>query len=136
MNCRLTLNRKPIPERAPAFDRTDTSWPTMLPAPFEPTGTGSPVPSERRQGLASLAQTTPDLAVLDIELSDGRSLTLAAELSRRGVPVIVFSGYGREDLAAVGLEAEVRFFQEARSPEVQLLAVKRLLAAKHGAKIS
>jgi DNA-binding response OmpR family regulator len=46
--------------------------------------------------MAWLECDTPDLAVLDVELEDGSCKDLAAELSRRSVPFVVYSGY-RQD---------------------------------------
>lgn len=42
--------------------------------------------------LALLAEQTPDVAILDVELRDGPCTELAEELNRRNVPFIVFSG--------------------------------------------
>jgi DNA-binding response OmpR family regulator len=39
-----------------------------------------------------LESETPDLAVLDTLLTDGSCKDLAAELTRRGVPFVVYSG--------------------------------------------
>lgn len=45
--------------------------------------------------LSWLSTHTPDLAVLDITLGDGSCRSIAAELNRRYVPFIVFSGHAR-----------------------------------------
>ncbi len=43
--------------------------------------------------LKWLDTQTPDLAVLDVQLSDGTCKQIAAELNRREVPFIVYSGH-------------------------------------------
>jgi DNA-binding response OmpR family regulator len=52
-----------------------------------------------------LESHTPDVAVLDAKLRDGSCEGIAAELSRHGIPFIVYSGY-REDknITAVWIE--------------------------------
>jgi DNA-binding response OmpR family regulator len=42
--------------------------------------------------MAWLAIETPDVAVLDTMLKDGSCKDLAAELTRRGVPFVIYSG--------------------------------------------
>jgi DNA-binding response OmpR family regulator len=44
------------------------------------------------RALQSLQSETPDMAVLDTILPDGSCRALAAELTRRGVPFVVYSG--------------------------------------------
>lgn len=41
---------------------------------------------------------TPNLAVVDFELGRANSLDLLIECRKRGVPVVLSTGYGREDL--------------------------------------
>src|ERR671912_338787 len=43
-----------------------------------------------------LRTATPDMAILDATLNDGSCHSVAAELSRRRVPFLIYSGY-RED---------------------------------------
>lgn len=73
---------------------------------------------------AALAQTRPDLALLDINVHDRTSFELARRLSVMQVPVVFASGYGRNmippDLAQVptvtkpyGLEEIERAFGAA-----------------------
>jgi DNA-binding response OmpR family regulator len=45
--------------------------------------------------LAWLSAHAPSLAILDYGLKDGSCARLAAELNRRGVPFIVYSGHAR-----------------------------------------
>ncbi len=40
-----------------------------------------------------LRSATPDMAILDAALNDGSCHSVAAELSRRGVPFLIYSGY-------------------------------------------
>src|SRR4051812_11487744 len=48
------------------------------------------------RAMTWLENGEPDLAVLDIRLKDGPCKDLAAELSRRGVPFIVYSGFRKD----------------------------------------
>lgn len=50
----------------------------------------------RAAALAWLASETPDLAILDFALRDGDCTEVAAELKRRGVPFVFYSGRNRE----------------------------------------
>jgi CheY-like chemotaxis protein len=47
------------------------------------------------EALAWLRSATPDVAVLDVLLSDGPCCELARELKERGVPFVVYSGTSR-----------------------------------------
>ncbi|MET0440127.1 MAG: HWE histidine kinase domain-containing protein [Devosia sp.] len=47
-----------------------------------------------RDALAILARNTPDVAVLDVNLGDGTSETIARHLQEIGVPFIFATGYG------------------------------------------
>lgn len=51
--------------------------------------------SRSAEALAWLEVNAPDCAILDYRLRDGPATRLAAELRRRGVPFIVFSGHDR-----------------------------------------
>jgi light-regulated signal transduction histidine kinase (bacteriophytochrome)/CheY-like chemotaxis protein len=46
------------------------------------------------EAMQRLAEATPDVAVLDVNLGDGTSIPVAEELRRRGVPFIFATGYG------------------------------------------
>ena len=48
-----------------------------------------------------LATDTPDVAVLDIQLSDGPCIELALDLQRRGVPFVVLTGNPLDYVAPV-----------------------------------
>ena len=47
------------------------------------------------QALGYLEHNTPDFAILDYSLKTGPCTEVARLLRRRGVPVIVYSGYAR-----------------------------------------
>ena len=51
--------------------------------------------SSGAQALSWLDRATPDCVILDFQLKDGPCTRLAAELRRRGVPFIVYSGHHR-----------------------------------------
>jgi DNA-binding NtrC family response regulator len=46
-----------------------------------------------REALAWAEAHTPAVAIIDFQLKDGPCTELARELRRRGVPVIIYSGY-------------------------------------------
>ncbi|KQS87788.1 MULTISPECIES: HWE histidine kinase domain-containing protein [unclassified Rhizobium] len=48
--------------------------------------------------LARLADFTPDVAILDVNLGDGTSLIVARELTIRGVPFLFATGYGKSEM--------------------------------------
>lgn len=45
------------------------------------------------EGLRSVAQHTPDAAILDVQLADGEVFPLADYLMKMGVPIIFHSGH-------------------------------------------
>jgi DNA-binding response OmpR family regulator len=51
----------------------------------------------RADALEWLEKHTPDLAVICTMLNDGSSRDVAAELTRRGVPFIIYSGSQRDE---------------------------------------
>jgi DNA-binding response OmpR family regulator len=51
--------------------------------------------SSNAAALAWLDERTPDLAMLDLVLSDGSTLELARVLRNRGVPILFLSGHQR-----------------------------------------
>lgn len=58
------------------------------------------VAASAAEGLALLARSVPDVALLDINLGPETSLPLADELKRLGVPYLFMTGYGDQlDLA-------------------------------------
>ncbi len=52
------------------------------------------------EARAALADETPAVAVLDVNLGQGPDFSLADELRGRGVPVIFFTGYDPEVIPA------------------------------------
>jgi light-regulated signal transduction histidine kinase (bacteriophytochrome)/CheY-like chemotaxis protein len=50
--------------------------------------------SSVRQAMAAIEASTPDLAILDINLGSGNSFPVADELRRRGIPFVFATGYG------------------------------------------
>jgi DNA-binding NtrC family response regulator len=46
-----------------------------------------------QEALAWAEEHTPEIAIIDFQLKDGPCTKLAKELRRRGVPVIIYSGY-------------------------------------------
>ena len=62
--------------------------------------------ASRKEALAALDRTRPDCVILDFSLVDGTSAGLGRELRARGTPFIVFSGYGREEVAADAFGSE------------------------------
>jgi DNA-binding response OmpR family regulator len=55
--------------------------------------------------LAWLRTATPDLAVLDPVLKDGPCRDIAAELLRRAVPIVIYSGHREDEGLLPNLEA-------------------------------
>lgn len=47
-----------------------------------------------------LGAKAPTLAIVDFELGKVNSLDLLSECQRRGIPVVLSTGYGRDDLPA------------------------------------
>jgi DNA-binding response OmpR family regulator len=79
--------------------------------------------SSGAQAMTWLDRATPDCVILDFELKDGPCTRLAAELRRRGVPFIVYSGHHRHDD-----DAELRDIQWIEKPAARdelLDAVRR-----------
>src|SRR5690349_5286724 len=54
--------------------------------------------------LEWLATATPDMAVLDAALKDGSCRAITLELSRRGVPFLIYSGHPEDSRLVAGLE--------------------------------
>jgi DNA-binding NtrC family response regulator len=46
-----------------------------------------------QEALSWAEEHTPEVAIIDFQLKDGPCTELARELRRRGVPVIIYSGY-------------------------------------------
>jgi DNA-binding response OmpR family regulator len=76
--------------------------------------------------LASLANSRPDLAVLDATLSDGSCLELARELRRQKVPFLIYSGADGVEENAPELEGVLWLEKPAPSADVVRAAAKLL----------
>jgi DNA-binding transcriptional MerR regulator len=64
-------------------------------------GYGVVVTSTVEQALAETVRHTPDLAVIDLLVSDGQGLRLCAQLRRQlGIPVLAISTFGLQDDAS------------------------------------
>jgi DNA-binding response OmpR family regulator len=76
--------------------------------------------------LLWLEKVTPDLAVLDTVLQDGSCAQLAAELRRRHIPFIIYSGLTGDDSASE--LNDVPWVDKPSPAEVVLRAATELLA--------
>ena len=83
-------------------------------------------PALRLAGALALARTEAiDAAILDVNMGDGDSYGVAAELRARGIPYLFATGYGRDGLAA-GHEATAVLQKPYRESQVDA-ALRRLL---------
>jgi DNA-binding response OmpR family regulator len=55
--------------------------------------------------LKALAQSPPDIAVLDAVLNDAPSDFVTGELARAGVPVVILTAWSRQSHTSVGYES-------------------------------
>lgn len=62
-------------------------------------GVMGPVPSVAT-ALAAVAASQPDAAILDIQLSDGKSFPVARQLAELGLPFIFLTGFTKSDIPA------------------------------------
>lgn len=76
--------------------------------------------------LEWLETGTPTLAILDAALNDGPCSTVAAELSRRGVPFIIYSGH-QEDHPLVAEFPHITWIEKPAPPAVLVQACQKLL---------
>jgi DNA-binding response OmpR family regulator len=74
-----------------------------------------------------LGSATPDGAILDTVLKDGPCREIALELTRRGVPFLIYSGHQKtpELVAEFG---HVAWIEKPAPPAVLIEACRRLLA--------
>jgi DNA-binding response OmpR family regulator len=82
----------------------------------------------RAKALEWLEKHTPDLAVICTMLNDGSSRDIAAELTRRGVPFIIYSGRRRDEDALREFSDAV--WVEKPATNEMLLAMLSSLQAK------
>ena len=73
-----------------------------------------------------LRTATPDLAVLDTVLKDGPCRDIAAELLRRAVPIVIYSGH-REDEDLLPDLSPVTWIEKPVPPSVLIQECKQLL---------
>ena len=50
------------------------------------------------EALRVIVNDTPDAVILDLQLSDGLSYPVAEELTQRGVPFVIATGFGSGDI--------------------------------------
>jgi len=68
--------------------------------------------STSAEALRTLAATTPDIAVLDVNLGSGTSFAVADELERRKIPFIFATGYGDQTM----VPQRLKYVPVARKP--------------------
>jgi DNA-binding response OmpR family regulator len=76
--------------------------------------------------LAWLRTATPDLAILDTVLKDGPCRDIAAELIRRAVPFLIYSGH-RENQGFLPDLGAVTWIEKPVPPSVLIQECKQLL---------
>ena|SRR3712207_4874435 len=81
--------------------------------------------SRSDDALAWLANDTPDLAIVDYMLRDGPCTKLTRALRERGVPFVIFSGYGR-DADADEEFSDTPWFDKPASADALLAALAAL----------
>lgn len=84
------------------------------------------VAASAAEGLAQLARSAPDVALLDINLGPETSLPLADELKRLGVPYLFMTGYG-DHLELTDRHRAVPRIAKPIDRELLVQAVERLL---------
>jgi DNA-binding response OmpR family regulator len=77
--------------------------------------------------LEWLQASTPDTAILDTLLRDGPCRDIAAELARRGVPFLIYSGH-QEDSAHFAEFSSVTWIEKPVPPSVLVEECSQLLA--------
>jgi two-component system, response regulator PdtaR len=84
------------------------------------------------EALGLARATPPDLALVDIELRDGRSgIALAETLSRAGVPSIFVSA--QPDLARLNSHYAIGYIPKPYTPALVVETVRFVEALRHGA---
>ncbi len=80
-----------------------------------------------RGALDWLESETPDAAVLDTTVRDGTCKDLAVELSRRGIPFIVYSGH-REDRNVIEELKNAVWIEKPASKNALTAAIEAILS--------
>jgi DNA-binding response OmpR family regulator len=76
--------------------------------------------------LSWLRTATPDLAILDTVLKDGPCREIAAELLRRTVPIVIYSGH-REDEHLLPALSAVTWIEKPVPPSILIRECRQLL---------
>lgn len=77
--------------------------------------------------LQWLQTATPDTAILDATLNDGSCHRVATELSRRGVPFLIYSGY-QEDRELFAEFKHITWIEKPVPPAALIQECQQLLA--------
>ena len=75
-----------------------------------------------------LRTATPDMAILDATLNDGSCHSVAAELSRRGVPFLIYSGH-QEDQQLLAEFRHITWIEKPVPAAVLVQECQQLLVA-------
>jgi DNA-binding response OmpR family regulator len=78
-----------------------------------------------------LENDTPDIAVLDVHLTDGQCTEVAQILNMRGVPFLLFTGVPREDCATVPVFSNAPLIGKPAPPGEIARAVGQLVRRRH-----
>src|SRR3954451_6609460 len=76
--------------------------------------------------LDTLDQVLLDAAILDVELQDGSSVTIALALRERSVPFVIYSGHRRTDDVAPAF-ADAPWVEKPATPTEVLAALRPVL---------
>jgi CheY-like chemotaxis protein len=82
--------------------------------------------------LALIYDGKPDLALLDVNLKGLRAAPVAAALRDRGVPFVLITGYGSEQLREAELRAAPRLDKPINSRDLRRAVARALEAARAG----
>ncbi|MBX9760240.1 MAG: response regulator [Beijerinckiaceae bacterium] len=87
------------------------------------------IASSRSEALALMDETSPDLVVLDVELSDGACVDVAERLTERGVPFLIVTGFDGPSQAPPAF-AQTKWLLKPVNEAELVSAVSVLLAAR------
>ena len=82
--------------------------------------------------LCLIYDDKPDLALLDVNLKGLRAAPVAAALRDRGVPFVLITGYGSEQLREPELRAAARIDKPVNGRDLQRALARALKAAPSG----
>ncbi|MEQ1809982.1 MAG: HWE histidine kinase domain-containing protein [Terricaulis sp.] len=83
--------------------------------------------STASEALRTLVATTPDIAVLDVNLGSGNSFPVAEELRRRKIPFIFATGYGDHTIIPKSM-ADIPVVRKPYDPDALAATMARALA--------